>query len=394
MVAVAETASGKTLSYLLPILRRFEQNGSQALVLVPSIELMEQLRLVTESLGHKCAVLSPKLKMSGFVPPDAAVCVSTPLLINLNEGWVYDKIIPRMALLVFDEADWAVSRFSNYTQKILENLRLSRKRHRPTPAVLYTGATIPSLAKKSPGALIQYVHRGKVERVQSEKAHKLPSNLDLVFEKFDDKPENMRLDVFPQIRNILKSRKRDRTIIFVNSSQTLLSLVKYLSLYSKDLPSVHQLSKELTEGERLHVLRECCDPKKKGAFVIITTDIASRGIDFAHVSMVISVEFPTDAITFIHRAGRCARSGISGKVISFCNPTHEYLVDAIQKKIQAQESLDSVFSRNRSLRNNLRRYKNRKLKKVKTRQATISHNDSLKTKTESNAPIVYQSLFS
>ncbi|EDV25480.1 uncharacterized protein TRIADDRAFT_55608 [Trichoplax adhaerens] len=103
--------------------------------------------------------------------------------------------------------------------------------------------------------------------------------------------------------------------------------------------------------------------------ILITTDIASRGLDIPNVTAVIQYDFALSAVDYLHRAGRTARSGNEGQFFSMATENDSFLVEAI-RNIKASESFDSVFSRNRNLRRKLR-----KLKKQQTDQNDIIDSD-------------------
>jgi len=89
----------------------------------------------------------------------------------------------------------------------------------------------------------------------------------------------------------------------------------------------------------------------RGEFTnLICTDLASRGLDFPDVERVIQYDFAQNVVDYLHRAGRTARNGRGGEVISFVDKEDVDLARAIQKKIKASDNLSGLFSRNRNFR--------------------------------------------
>lgn len=93
-----------------------------------------------------------------------------------------------------------------------------------------------------------------------------------------------------------------------------------------------------------------------GNLIMVSTDAAARGIDFPSVTHVIQADFVANAVDFLHRVGRTARAGKSGKVTSIYTPADSVLAEVLQQYVEAGEPLEECFSRNRSFSRKLKRY--------------------------------------
>jgi superfamily II DNA/RNA helicase len=93
-----------------------------------------------------------------------------------------------------------------------------------------------------------------------------------------------------------------------------------------------------------------------GNVVVVCTDAAARGIDLPAVTHVVQADFATNAVDFLHRAGRTARAGRGGRVTSIVGPKEAVLAAALRERVEAGLPVEGCFSRNRSLRHKLRKY--------------------------------------
>lgn len=114
--------------------------------------------------------------------------------------------------------------------------------------------------------------------------------------------------------------------------------------------------KNLPPQAQADALSAMAHPSPESNLVMVSTDAAARGIDLPRVTHVIQADFVANAIEFLHRVGRTARAGRSGKVTSLYGPADAVLAEALRQYIEAGQPVEECFSRNRSFSRKVKRY--------------------------------------
>ncbi len=324
IVGVAETGSGKTLSFVLPILhqlktmenegRKNTENGRPwAAVIVPTRELGEQVSKVFKPFTHTTrlrvrtllggtALDVAKKNISGpfevlVATPGRLVQLMKRELINLND----------VQLLVFDEADQMLDQgFLNDAGEIVENCSSGCQ------LALFSATVSPTIQE-----LINKLFEN-AETIRSGGSHKVVPTLTTINSKVVDGKR------FPLLQNILAKPTKGGTLIFTNTREqcdnlfALLEKHKYKCvIYRGEMDKVKRRAnlKSFINGEIQY---------------LISTDLASRGLDVSHVNRVINYHLPKDMDNYIHRVGRTARAGRRGLVVNFITERDEHIVKKIE----------------------------------------------------------------
>ncbi|XP_004625899.1 probable ATP-dependent RNA helicase DDX28 [Octodon degus] len=347
VLCAAETGSGKTLSYLLPLLQRligqphldshhiFTPRG---LVLVPSRELAEQVQAVAQLLGSSLGLQVQqlagghgvgKIRVQLSKQPSADVLVATPgALWKALKGQLVR--LEQLSFMVLDEADTLLDEsFLELVDYILGKSHIAEGPadlddiFNPKAQLVLVGATFP----EGVGHLLSKVtNPDSVTTITSTKLHCIMPHVRQTF---------MRLkgaDKVTELVHILKQRnKKDKTgpsgtvLVFCNSSST----VNWLGYILDDHKIQHlRLQGEMPASMRVGIFQRF---QKGSQDLLLCTDIASRGLDSTHVELVVNYDFPLTLQDYIHRAGRVGRVGsdVPGTVMSFV--THPWDVSLVQK---------------------------------------------------------------
>lgn len=295
VVLESGTGTGKTLAYLLPILRRLHHNPEgRTVVMTPSAELSVQVANIARR--YKEPEVSVAVVVSGGNPKREQLQKSTRLIIG-SAGRVLDLYSQRklkgVTTMVLDEPDpILVGDVPNYLTEILS---------RPEPKVqlIVVGATMGPKTE----ALIKAVTGEHAVRVKAE-----------------DKPVQTRIThhfirVDPQARDValarfIKGLNGAQAIVFASQEQRFRHLYRYLSEQGFKPATV---SGERTKQQR----REALDAFAAGkARVLLVSDVAGRGIDIPEVDWVVHYEPATSAPAYLHRAGRTGRAGRAGTSVA------------------------------------------------------------------------------
>lgn len=324
IVGVAQTGSGKTLAYALPILhalKNLETSGKgvtqerhpRALVVVPSRELGEQVAKVFKAYTHDTrlrvrSVLGgtttevAKKNLDGYfeiliATPGRLTALMTRKLVNLNE----------VRTLVFDEAD----------QMLDEGfLPDARKIAAFCPAkcqLAMFSATINSDLQKLISELFD-----ETDIIRTEGGYKIPETLTTKnIRVIDGKRE-------PELEKLLSEKSKGSTILFANTRQQCDKLSKLIT----ELGHSSVLYRgEMDKVERRKNLQAFRDGKIP---FLISTDLASRGLDIESVDRVINYHLPEELENYIHRVGRTARAGRKGLVVNLVTERDQPLMDRVR----------------------------------------------------------------
>ncbi|KAM9191871.1 putative ATP-dependent RNA helicase DDX28 [Dugong dugon] len=346
-LCAAETGSGKTLGYLLPLFQRLLARPSlnsrhipapRGLVLVPSRELAEQVRAVAQPLGSSLGLQvrelggghgMNKIRLQLSKQPPADVLVATPgaLWKALKSQLVS---LEQLSFLVLDEADTLLDEsFLELVDYILEKSHIAEgpadleDPFNPKAQLVLVGATFP----EGVGQLLSKVTSpDSLTTITSSKLHCIMPHVKQTFVRLKG------AEKVTELVQILKQHDRtNRTglsgtiLVFCNSS----AAVNWLGYILDDHKIQHlRLQGQMPASVRTGIF-QCF--QKGSQDILLCTDIASRGLDSTHVELVVNYDFPPTLQDYIHRAGRVGRVGseVPGTVISFV--THPWDVSLVQK---------------------------------------------------------------
>ena len=319
----AQTGSGKTAAFALPVLQALENTPLErprrprALVLVPTRELAAQ---VAESIGSLAEGLTPSLKVTVVfggvsINPQMMglrggtdIVVATPgRLIDLVEHNALN--LGAVSLLVLDEADRLLDLgFSEELNRILTLLPAQRQN-------LFFSATFPPAVTALATALLRDPVRVDV----------LPDHQN----EPDIEQRAIAVDVSRRtqlLRHLIQQNQWSRVLVFVATKFAAEIVADKLRKADIHAEPFHG---ELSQGKRTQVLG---DFKASRLSVVVATDVASRGIDIAQLPVVVNFDLPRSAVDYTHRVGRTGRAGERGLAVSFVSASTEAHFRLIEKR--------------------------------------------------------------
>ncbi len=311
IVARSQTGSGKTLSYLIPILQRFKQ-GQRGLILAPTRELVQQIGEVLHSISSlKSTVIYGGVE---YVPQREALAMSPDIIIS-TVGRLKDLMeqgianIERVDYFVLDEVDQMLD--LGFRDDIL---RLSAMRSDECQTLCFS-ATLPSSVEE----VVEQILPSQYFRAEVE-------DESLAVERIEQVGYYVSKDMMSHLLvHILKSAPPQKGIIFTRSRKMADSLVKLLCERDVVAEAMHS---DRSQTAREYILSRF---KSGETALLVATDVIARGIDVDDVDVVYNYGLPQESEQYIHRIGRTARAGRSGKAVSFCDPAEKFLVDNVCK---------------------------------------------------------------
>ncbi|CAK6963940.1 probable ATP-dependent RNA helicase DDX28 [Scomber scombrus] len=343
ILVAAETGSGKTLSYLLPVVHKLQTERASdisdesakihTVVLVPSRELAEQVAAVSKTV---CAPFGLRTSTVGggrgvgrikmvFKRGSPDILVATPgALVKALRRRCLD--MSELRFLVVDEADTMFDpSFSDMLESILLQSHIaSDPKETQGPGhkaqLLVVGATFPGGVGE---VLSKVTDLGKMVVIKSKMLHFLMPHVKQTFLKV--KGADKVLELHQALKLLQQEKGGGAAVVFCNKSAT----VNWLGYSMEEMGVQHtRLQGEMPGALRAGIFRSF---QKGMTDVLICTDIASRGLDTSRVRLVVNYDFPESHTDYIHRAGRVGRAGgiVDGEVLSFV--THAWDVELVQK---------------------------------------------------------------
>ncbi len=327
LVASAQTGTGKTAAFLLPIIQRLNgrARGLRALVLVPTRELAEQVATSARVYGrHTKLGVAAVYGGVGMAPQTNAlrrgadIVVATPgrLLDHMSRGHVDAS---KLEVLVLDEADRMLDMgFARDVNRILDQLPSKRQ-------TLFFSATISGdvdrLARK---ALTKHtaVEIGRRAEAASGIQHKLVAV---------DKTEKRGA-----LARMLEQMPVGRTLVFTRTKHGAEKLTRHLRREGADAASFHGGKTQSSRNKALDRFR------RGQTRILVATDVAARGIDVDDIVMVVNFDVPADPEIYIHRVGRTARAGAEGIALTLMSPDEWLLMADVEKLIGRTFPRDTI----------------------------------------------------
>jgi ATP-dependent RNA helicase RhlE len=332
LLGIAQTGTGKTAAFSLPILHNLAKNSVSAksgcmrvLILTPTRELASQIaeniELYGKDLGLRYTVIFGGV---GERPQIAAmqrgvdILIATPgrLLDLTNQGYIRYM---QLEVLVLDEADRMLDMgFINDIKKIIQKIPEKRQ-------TLFFSATMPTTIADLAGSILKNPVKVEVTP-QSTTVEKIDQKV--LFVEKSNKPS--------LLKRIVKDEAATSVLVFCRTKHGANKVVEFLEKSSISVEAIH--------GNKSQSARE----KALGQFraseikVLVATDIAARGIDIPAISHVINYDIPMDPESYVHRIGRTARAGRTGIAISFCDPSEVKLLREVEKVIKTKIPVDDT----------------------------------------------------
>jgi ATP-dependent RNA helicase RhlE len=307
LIACAQTGTGKTAAYLLPILNRIihtEKRHLNTLIIAPTRELAQQIDQQIEGFGYFLGVSSISIYGGGdgatwdqqrkALEEGADIIIATPgrLIALLATGKI---VLDHLEHLVLDEADRMLDMgFYDDIVKIINYLPKKRQ------TVLFSATMPPKIRVLASKILNQPVE------INIAIAKPAAGILQQAYVVYDEQKGSL-------IKHVLKSNPWNSVLIFASTKENVKKLDAAFQRAGLAAKAFHS---DLDQPEREHILRAF---KNKQINMIIGTDVLSRGIDVEGISLVINFDVPPDPEDYVHRVGRTARAETTGTAITFIN---------------------------------------------------------------------------
>ncbi|MBK9389063.1 MAG: DEAD/DEAH box helicase [Bacteroidetes bacterium] len=323
LIGCAQTGTGKTAAFAVPILQKLSENPSfdrkrkiRSLVVTPTRELAIQIEESFNTYGRytglKCTVVFGGVNQStqtNALRNGVDILVATPgrLLDLMQQGYISLKDIE---IFVLDEADRMLDMgFIHDVRKIISSLPNKRQS-------LFFSATMPPEIVRLAGSIVH--NPVKVEVTPSA------STVDIVnqFVYYIDKGNKNALLI-----ELLKDEKIKTALVFTRTKYGADRVVKVLKRKNISAEAIHG---DKAQNARQRALSGF---KAQTTRVLVATDIAARGIDVDDLEYVINFEIPNISETYVHRIGRTGRAGAKGTAISFCDAEEITYLKDIEKLI-------------------------------------------------------------
>ena len=338
--ASAQTGSGKTAAFALPALQRHQDlslaqrpGGARrvhTLVIVPTRELAAQVGEVLRSLGQHLAQPPKVAVVFGGVSINpqmmalrggADVVVATPgRLLDLVEHNALK--LASVQLLVLDEADRLLDLgFTDELNRVLALLPQERQN-------LFFSATFPDTVQALASSLLR-----EPVRIEVAPAEAGEGGTATILQRAVAVDDQRRTQLLLQL---IKDEGWERVLVFVATKYTAEHVAEKLYRAKVFATPFHG---DLSQGARTQVLDEF---KADRWQVVVTTDLAARGIDIAQLPVVVNYDLPRSAVDYIHRIGRTGRAGESGLAVSFVMPASEAHWHLIEKRQGLSLPLEQV----------------------------------------------------
>ena len=307
LLGIAQTGTGKTAAFSLPIINNFGRNkidiktkSTRSLILTPTRELASQIMQniddYSDGLGLKTKVVYGGVGRQNQVDSIALgldILVATPgrLLDLIETGDINFKALE---IFVLDEADTMLDMgFFNDVQNIIAKLPKKRQ-------TLLFSATMPAEIEILAQAILTQPTKVQIEAEMV--------TIDLVNQSVYHLEKSNKV---PLLFEILKTAEYEKVLIFCKTKYGADIIVKALEKASITAASLHSGKTQAVREEALQNFKE------SALRVLVATDVAARGIDVDNITLVINYNLPEDPRNYIHRIGRTARAGKSGMAISF-----------------------------------------------------------------------------
>jgi ATP-dependent RNA helicase RhlE len=324
IMAGAQTGTGKTAAFALPILQKLmtelpEKRPVRALVLTPTRELAQQVYKsfvsYAENTELNIAVVYGGVSINPQITAlnkGADVLVATPgrLLDHIING---SLALTELEFLVFDEADRMLDMgFKDEIDRILNRVPLKRQ------TLLFSATFDDAIFKLSKNLLTD------PELIEVSERNAAATKVEQVLYTVDS-DRKRELTSF-----LIGSKNWKQVLIFTRTKQTADDLAKEMCKDGIKTQSIHG---DKSQGAREKALAEFKEGKTRA---LVATDVASRGLDIADLNYVINYELPYIAEDYIHRIGRTGRAGNEGLAVSLMSPSEEWLLEAVEKVLDTR----------------------------------------------------------
>ena len=332
VLACAQTGTGKTAAYLLPVINElaeggFPENAVNCVVMAPTRELAQQIDRQLQGFAYFMPVSGIAVyggtdgvtydQQRKSLKAGADVVIATPgrLLAHLGMGYVD---LSKVSFFILDEADRMLDMgFYDDIMQIYSHLP------KETQVLMFSATMPPKIQQMAKKILKDPV---EIKLAVSKPAEKIRQSSYICYES----------QKMPILKKLFKDNPPQRVIIFSGSKLKVKTLVRELRRMPFKVAEMHS---DLEQTARDNVM---LDFKAGKTQVIIATDILSRGIDIDDIEMVINYDVPRDPEDYIHRIGRTARADRDGRAVTFVSPEEAFRLKRIEKLLEKEVPRENV----------------------------------------------------
>jgi ATP-dependent RNA helicase RhlE len=320
VVGIAQTGTGKTLAFAVPMMQRLAatHGRGRGLILVPTRELALQVDETYQQVGKHLGLRTAVVIGGASMGPQIAAIRRQPHVIVATPGRLLDHLeqktvsLGNIAVLVLDEADRMLDMgFAPQLNRILAVVPRERQ-------TMLFSATMPE----------------EIARMAA-KHMKLPVRVEVAPGGTPPEQVDQEIFVIPKaekqaLLEKLLDEHRGSVLVFTRTKFSARKVARVLS-------RIGHSTAELHSNRSLNQRRAALDGFKSGEYrVLVATDIAARGIDVKGIELVINFDLPAQAEDYVHRIGRTARAGATGKAISFATPDQTGDIRAIERLVRVR----------------------------------------------------------
>ena len=316
VIGIAQTGTGKTLAFALPMIEQISRTKRQGLIILPTRELAMQVDETLQKIGSPFGLRTALIIGGASMGRQRQAIKRNPHVIVATPGRIIDHLneknlrLSRVGILVLDEADRMLDMgFAPQIKAILEEVPRQRQ-------TMLFSATMPQEIARMTS---QYMH--KPVRVEVAKpgivAQKVVQELFVV----DRGQKNRLLDT-------LLDTYTGTVLVFTRTKYGAKKVCRAVRAMDHTAAELHS---NLSLSQRKRSLEGFKSGKTR---VLVATDIAARGIDVTDIELVVNYDLPDSPDDYVHRVGRTGRAGKKGQAVSFVARDQEYLVRSIERLVR------------------------------------------------------------
>ncbi len=300
VIVQAKTGSGKTMAFLIPIFEAIEGKGNEALILVPTRELAQQVEKEARYLAKEHGVRT--VAIYGGVSMDAQIKKLPASVIVGTPGRVMDLMrrghldLSRLKILVLDEADRMLD------MGFIDDIRWILSKANPRRRMLLFSATMPPEIQKLAS---RYMRKPRKIMLSSDSL-----SPDAIKQYYVETNSREKFSVLVNLIN----NEPGKYLIFCNTKVGVQAIARKLRGAGLDAREIHG---DMRQASRTRVMEDYKSGRTK---ILVATDVASRGIDVHGITHVVNYDVPRYPKDYVHRIGRTGRMDANGKSITLVTP--------------------------------------------------------------------------
>lgn len=321
LLAVAQTGTGKTAAYLLPVIstiseKHLPENAVNCVIMAPTRELAQQIDRQMEGFSYFLPISSVAIyggtdgkefsRQQRGLKLGADVVIATPgrLLAHISMGYVD---LSKVSFFILDEADRMLDMgFYDDIMQIVRQLPPNRQ-------TLMFSATMPPKIQQLAASILN--NPAEIKLAVSKPTDKIDQSAFVLYET-----QKTRV-----LKHLFSTTHSKRVIVFASSK---LKVRKLAAALRKSNWKIGEMHSDLEQKTRDDVM---LDFRAGNIDILIATDIVARGIDIDDISMVVNFDVPREAEDYVHRIGRTARAGTDGMAVTFVSEKDQRLFGEIEK---------------------------------------------------------------